>query len=441
VNKDIFNVNPSAKLVAWIQGENLGPKELVAFGARGTIKRGDPYTLYREALESGDINNTINRILNVTIGSGHIDVLDQATYTFVFSDIPRLATLFLVSPPYLSHLQQSMRYVEPYGVYLPPELNEENEIRQAMEEGIKLYYKLVELGAPKEDARFILPLYTVTNIQTTGNVREYTHLYLMARDQGVPPICRELVNMAIDQIDKELTMDREANYNRMRYFPAPNLFNLEDHLSSLIERYGESNVTLLSYNHPIDIDENMLKKAIKYGDESYLGVLKHISYTFLLRMSIVTYHQAVRQRTWQHHVESIYKALNRLDYITPPSIIKLGLHGKFREYVEKLYKLYHTWRETYPTNILIGIVSHAHTVYDLVKIDGWNYIGALPLRRCLRAQWEIRQLMSEVSRLISRVNPKLGKYSLPTCRTLGVCYEKRPCEHVDKLLAMEPIIK
>lgn len=440
MEKDVFNVSPNVKLIAETRGGELGPRELVVFGAKGTMKKGDPYTLYQKAKKEGDIDKIMSRILNATVGSGHIDVLDQATYTFVFSDIPRLTTLFIVSPPYLSHLQQSMRYVEPYGIYLPDELKDINEIKKALAMGIKLYYKFVEMGVPKEDARFITPLYTVTNIQTTGNVRAFTHLLLMALDKGTPPINKDIIDKAVSMIDKELIKDRVANYRRIRYFPAPNLFSTETHLNKLISEFGGGVATLLSYAEPTSIDENKLKYAIKHGDESYLGILKHFSYTFLVKMSLVTYHQAVRQRTWIHHVESIYHALERFDIVTPPSIIRLGLHRKYRDYVETLYNLYTDYIESIPRNILVGIVSQAHTIYDLIRIDGWNYVGAIPLRRCLRAQWEIRNLMSEISRLITKINPILGKYSLPTCRTLGECYEKRPCNNVEKLLSMKPII-
>ena len=440
MSNGVFEVSPTVKLVAKIQGGELGPKELVVFGAKGTLKKGDPHSLYEEAKKEGNIEKIMDRILDATIGSGHIDVLDQATYTFVFSDIPRLTTLFIVSPPYLSHLQQSMRYVEPYGIYLPEELKEIREIRKALENGLRLYYKFVEEGVPKEDARFITPLYTVTNIQTTGNVRAFTHLLLMSQEDGVPPINKEIIKQAVSLIDKELIKNREANYKRMRYFPAPNLFSENNHLQDLINEHGNNIAVLLSHSEPTYINEEKLKYAIKYGDENYLGILKHFTYTFLVKMSIVTYHQAVRQRTWIHHVESIYHALERFEIVIPPSIIRRGLQKKYKEYIEELYKLYIEYRESIPKNILIGIVSQAHTIYDLIRIDGWNYVGAVPLRRCLRAQWEIRNLMSQISRHISKINPVLGKYSLPTCRTLGICYEKRPCDQVDKLLSTKPII-
>jgi len=39
------------------------------------------------------------------------------------------------------------------------------------------YRTLIELGVPKEDARFVLPNATATEIVMTANLREYRHIF------------------------------------------------------------------------------------------------------------------------------------------------------------------------------------------------------------------------------------------------------------------------
>lgn len=442
---DLFNVNPHVRLVAKLSSDEVGPEELVAFGARSTIRRDDAYTLYQKAFREDTVEDVKKRLLNITIGSGHIDVLDQAVFTFIFRDIPRLSTLFLVSPIYLSHLQQSMRYVQPYGVYIPEELLKEKDVRASAQESIKLYYVMVNDEVPKEDARFVIPLYTVTNIQTVGNARELTHTYLMSMDDGVPPITKRLIKEMLDEASEEapeLFKDRGPNFNRTRYYPAPNLFSLENkYMKKVVEEYRRNNVTLLSYSQPFKIYEEDIIRALKNNDEKYFSLLKYDKYLFLVKMSITTFHQAIRQRTWRHTVESIYDSLERMDYIIPPEIIRRGWGERYEVVVKTLYKLYHSLIERgYEKEIAVGVIPHAHRIYDMIEMDGWNYIGALPLRRCLRAQWEIRMLSTEISRYVSRINPELGKYSLPACRVFGYCPEKNPCEYVDILLRKKPLI-
>ena len=441
----LFKVKPEVKLIAKLSSEYMGPEELVAFGARATIRKDDAYTLYQEALKEENAEKIKKRLLDVTIGSGHIDVLDQAVFTFVLRDIPRLTTIFLVSPLYLSHLQQSMRYVQPYGVYLPEELRSERDVAKRVSESIKLYYKMVEDGVPKEDARFVIPLYTVTNIQTVGNARELTHVYLMSRDRYIPPIIRKIVEDMIRSASEEapeLFINRGANFNGVRYYPAPNLFGENRYLRGVIEEHKKDNIALISYNQSFKIRENELINALKENDESYFAMLRHNVYLFLVKMSLTTFHQAVRQRTWKHNVESIYDSLERTDYIIPPEINRRGWGERFEENVRALYELYRSLVERgFGKETAVGLIPHAHRIYDILEIDGWNYVGALPLRRCLRAQWEIRFISADISRYISRVNPALGRYSLPPCRVFGYCPEKTPCEYADLLLKQPPLIK
>ncbi len=444
INESIFNVKPYVKLIAYLHSEDLTPEDLIAFGARATIRREDPIILYKEVLERGILNEVRRRMLDITIGSGHISVLDQAVFTFIFRDIPRLGTLFLVSPLYLSHLQQSMRYVEPYGVYLPSEILRDKRVKSIVIKSFKLYYAMVSDGIPKEDARYILPLYTVTNIQTVGNARELTHLILMAKGRCVPKIIKMLIDMMIQEVSKiapEVFKDRGANYNVLKYYPSPNLFTEDDHISNLASTYEYPDIKLVSYNIVFNVKREELIEALKNESEELMNLLKHNTYTFLVKMSIAALHQALRQRTWMHIVESIYHALNRLEYVIPPEIRRRGWSDKFKEIVEELYRLYHQLiNEGYKKSEVIGLISHAHKIYDLIRIDEWNYVNAVPIRRCMRAQWEIRMICNDISRYISQMNPAIGQYSLPPCRVFGVCPEKRPCEYKDIFLKRKPLI-
>ena len=442
----LFDVKPDVKLIAKLSSEDMSPEEIVAFGARATIKKEDVYTLYRQAVEGGKADKIKNRLLDVTIGSGHIDVLDQAVFTFVFRDIPRLTTLFLVSPLYLSHLQQSMRYVQPYGVYLPMELAREKDVTRTVRDSIRLYYEMVEDGVPKEDARFVIPLYTVTNIQTVGNARELTHIYLISKDKGIPPITKMMIEKMITEASHEapeLFIDRKANFNRLRYYPSPNLFASKNkYVRRIIEEYNPNTLTLISYNHPFKVKKKELLKALKENDEKYFAMLRYNTYLFLAKMSLTTFHQAIRQRTWKHNVESIYDSLDRVDYIVPPEISRRRWRKKYIEVIESLYSLYRDLvNRGYNKEVAVGLIPHAHRIYDIMEIDEWNYIGAFPIRRCLRAQWEIRMISADISRYVSRINSNIGKYSLPPCKVFGYCPEKNPCDFADILLKQKPIIE
>lgn len=432
---------PKIYLIAESRGE-FGPEELVVYGANACIKKIDPLSIYKDHVASGiDINQFKERVLNATIGSGHLGVLDQATFTFVIRDVPRITTLFLVSPIYLSHLQQSMRSVEPYGYYIPESIAKSklyNAVKSEIIRSIKLYYKLTRWGVPKEDARYVIPLYTVTNIQTTGNARELTHLYIMSLDENIPTITKYVINKMWRELNSRyplLFADRRINMNRIRYYPAPQIFCLKDYIDEVISSLDNikiNEVKLINYVDLVKFPGKKIFEAVLHGDESALSILKLNKYIFASKMSLVTLHQILRQRTWHHITESIYRALKRLEYVTPPSIIQKRLSREYQYQVERLYDLYiKLVNEGVDFKDAVGVISHAHTIIDIFTIDGWNMVSTVPLRRCLKAQWEIRKIMNDISLYIANISKELSQLSLPTCLLQGYCAEKYPCEFKD----------
>lgn len=422
----------------------MGPEELVAYGANACIKRDDSLAIYEKHVREGrDIYKFKEKVLNVSIGSGHLSVLDQASFTFVFKNVPRITTMFIVSPIFLSHLQQSMRSVDPYGYYIP------NSIRNILEMSVvnevirsfKLYYKFVSWGVPREDARFILPLYTVTNIQTIGNARELTHLYLMSKDKGVPSVTRKVIgDMWKILLQRFPILFKYFNIEvmRIRYYPAPQLFNDKNQI-----KISDPNnvVKLIGMFNPLNLHDEIFIEALKNLDETLFNILKTIKFTLTVKISLATLHQILRQRTWWHIPESIYNAVNTLEYIIPYSIKRRSFHRDFSYQVERQYDLYNMLIDKgVPKEEAIGVISHAHIIRDIITIDGWNMLSTIPLRRCLKAQWEIRRISNEIANYIGLQFPILGRLSSPSCLVFGYCPEKYPCPQRDIFLSRKPYL-
>lgn len=436
-------LKPKIDIIAELRSDEMEPVDLIVYGAYATIKRNSSVELKRIDVENDKVDYRRNRLLNVTLESGHLSVLDQAVYSIYLSDIPRLATMFMVQPIFMSHLQQSMRRVEPYGVYLPEEISDE-EVIKAVEESIKLYYKMVEEGIPKEDARYVIPLYTTTNLQSVGNLREITHLYLISQQPGIPKVCREIVKEIVDRINRsspDLIRNYGENFNILKYYPMPNIFRFD---KIIVDELAEKGLEkkLLGYTQLIEVGEEELYTALRERRYSYLMQLRNNVYNVVVKMSFSAFHQALRQRTLNHIPESIYHALERFDITIPPSIAKSRFKDRFVEVVKKLYKIYRDRVKTEEDKTLyIGVVSHAHNIYDIVRLDGWNIVGSLPTRRCIKAQWEIRRVVGNMILEVKKVNEVLPKYSLPGCITFGRCPEKYPCDYKEEFEARGPLIK
>ncbi len=117
--------------------------------------------------------------------AGHLSPFEHVSFTFAIDGLSRVASHQLVRHRMASYSQQSQRYVEQTGVrcVVPPSV-------QACPEALKIfsaqadaandaYEALVQLGIPKEDARFILPHGAETRLVVTMNARELHHFFAL----------------------------------------------------------------------------------------------------------------------------------------------------------------------------------------------------------------------------------------------------------------------
>ncbi|HDL01994.1 MAG TPA: FAD-dependent thymidylate synthase [candidate division Zixibacteria bacterium] len=125
----------------------------------------------------------IKNVLRYTIERGHLSVIEHASFTFSISGVSRALTHQLVRHRIASYSQQSQRYVKmdtPTFVTPPSIKNNEkilSEYNKFMDGAWKTYNFLLKEEIPPEDARFVLPNATTTNITVTMNARELLHFF------------------------------------------------------------------------------------------------------------------------------------------------------------------------------------------------------------------------------------------------------------------------
>ncbi len=113
---------------------------------------------------------------------GHESVFEHAVASFLISGVSRSLTHQLVRHRIASYTQKSQRYVDESNFdYVIPDTIKRNEVslnvyKNFMDECKNIYKKLIDLGIPKEDARFVLPNATKTEIVLTANFRELRHM-------------------------------------------------------------------------------------------------------------------------------------------------------------------------------------------------------------------------------------------------------------------------
>ncbi|HPU43577.1 MAG TPA: FAD-dependent thymidylate synthase [Dictyoglomaceae bacterium] len=124
------------------------------------------------------------KFIQKLIKAGHESILEHVSFTFVVSNISRIATHQLVRHRVASYAQYSHRGMDDELTFIIPDslsekMNEKEEINNFimgyLEQAGGFYYDLVKLGIPPEDARFMLPNGLASNIMFTMNGRELRH--------------------------------------------------------------------------------------------------------------------------------------------------------------------------------------------------------------------------------------------------------------------------
>jgi len=155
------------------------PELLCGTAALTSTRTGSPSKIF-EKMDPDKAKRIIKRVT----GYGHVSVIEHASFTFSIEGVSRAMTHQLVRHRVASYTQQSQRYVtyntlEKY--VTPASISDKVEAKELFEETLErisnTYNKLLKLGIPKEDARFILPNACKTNIIVTMNARELRHFF------------------------------------------------------------------------------------------------------------------------------------------------------------------------------------------------------------------------------------------------------------------------
>ncbi|MEM4222263.1 MAG: FAD-dependent thymidylate synthase, partial [archaeon] len=404
------------------------PDTLSAAGALSCFEEKASFELLEELTEE-----KIKLVIKESFGRGHGSVGDQNFFSFSLKNVPRAFTFQVCQPSYLAHLQQSLRRTKAQKIYTPDCFGKyEKKYSDLMQEVFLFYDKMIQNKIPAEDSRYILPLYVQTNIQTCGNSREFLHLYTMTENSKAPSIVKKIVREIITlakQRSPNLFEDYGKNTEVLSWYPSAQLFAEKSKLfESIIEKYSKEKTCYLEFK----ADNLDICDIVSRRNESELSLLKHVHFgtfcTFLTPMSLACFHQAIRQRTWDQAVEPIYNAIEREKFVTPPSIQGSDFYEEYLEMNKKLFEFYNTLiSDGIPESEAIGVVPHSLVVFDFIHINGWNAIHSIGKRTCTKAQWEIRNIAKDISKILSEKSKIFSEICKPQCEIYGYCPERNPC--------------
>ena len=142
--------------------------------------------------------------------NGHHSVFEHIYFTFKIEGISRACSHQLVRHRHCSFTQRSQRYCNEgeINVVIPPTMAEDmysfDIFMDAIDTAYERYVSSVNAGLPKEDARYVLPNASCTDLYLSCNLRELIHICnerLCSRAQWE---IRELVRKMVELVDPEL---------------------------------------------------------------------------------------------------------------------------------------------------------------------------------------------------------------------------------------------
>ena len=154
----------------------------------------------------GKSDYSFKRVLNC-FNKNHMSVFENASITFKIEGISRACSHQLVRHRLASFCQESQRYCKYDFIgddwYVTPKVfKDANELEYDtyMESLADEYRQALSCGIKPEDARYLLPEATKTNITMTVNVRELFHFLDLRTDKSAQWEIRELAEEMVKQI-------------------------------------------------------------------------------------------------------------------------------------------------------------------------------------------------------------------------------------------------
>lgn len=183
-------------------GFTPNPEKLPAMAAKLTHSKTKPEELDKSS------DKELKAILEQVMNLGHTSVIEHTCFTFAISDVSRSLTHQLVRHRIASYAQQSQRYVDfkDPNYVTPPKIAKNKQMKKAYDETMKNiwkeYSKLLDLGIPAEDSRFVLPNAACTNIMVTMNARSLLNFFELRCCLHAQWEIRQLANKMLQEVKK-----------------------------------------------------------------------------------------------------------------------------------------------------------------------------------------------------------------------------------------------
>ena len=429
-----MNTQSRATIISW----STAGEEVCASAARISTTQGDAAALFQQAQGNPRNRDLIAKVLS----SGHRSVAEHAVFSIAMENVSVYVEQFFIECRLASFTVKSRRYVDfsGLGYYIPPELDGGAlAFYQTYMDGLfSAYGDLLKLGVPKEDARFLLPYSLCSNFYCTLNARELARLLQSmrtGRGRGIPEL-QDLAGQLEEQLKARFPwgLPEQREVGEAPAVQPP----LAGDKHALVPEAEAGQVRLLAGPaNPMALLEAAYRTEGGTGPLSLEALaasdrpraLEQLNYTFLISgvtLSGITH--LVRHRMQSIIVPPI-QGLNHTRYILPDTIrdnaparerygaaLAVAAEGAREMATDPLLRKYNYYFA------LSGNMMDVMTTLNARELE-----LMLRLRTCNRAQWEIREIATDMLRLLRQSFPALFCRFGPSCYLTGKCARRAGC--------------
>lgn len=388
------------------------------------------------------------------------EILKTVNISFVSEEINRLQSTLLCELKD-SYVQQSQRYVTMgEDSYELPKLDSSDmeKSKKLMDSLFSLYSKMSELnegdfkgrpkienykfGIPIEDARYILPLSTKTNLFCAMTGDKLFELYNLLQKKKYSAIFLEFKEILDEYIPKQLlkliSRYSDENYvaedivesyykNQLNKINSKDNMILLDSFEDLDLKVGLGALTSTQKRTPsqtiekwgdqaINKAKGVAKRVLGYGHDS---IAEQARTTFAMMCSMVTYHQQIRHRLSKNFREPLENLVLIKDrkVIVPPTIENSEFAEEYLNIINNIKEFRIYVYEKYGLDKALYFLLNADQIKLIMSTNARIDIQMLSERICYNAQWEIRELSTKKLMILRQLSDTLYESALPSCVT------------------------
>lgn len=437
-----------AKIISW----NTDSEAVCASAAKISTTAGNANEIFETTKDSTKNTDLIKKVLR----SGHKSVIEHAVFSIAFWDVSVFVEQFLIECRLASFTVKSRRYVDfsNLGYHIPSELcgNSLALYRDYMDLLFNGYKALLEMDIPKEDARFLLPYSFCSNFYCTLNARELCNVIFSmkyGRGKDIPEL-QELAQQLLEQIS-DIFPALLSEFDRKPNIAAdccnPGCFASNESIE-LIESNEIGSVRLLQAPmRPMEILKYAASVSNHDGTCDIPRILasdrprelEQLTYSFAIsNMTLSGITHLVRHRMQSIIIPSI-QSVDHSRCIIPDTIRKKPeAKERYVRILEQANKMLTQVRADAALQRYGYYFALSGNVLDVMTtMNARELMLFIRLRACNRAQWEIRNVATDMLLILRKNFPELFQYYGPSCVLTGTCPEGRmTCGKKDEMTRM-----